>query len=312
MGNPFIVVCDGMDVGLFERLRGTKGLTVHPKSRVSPVELKELLPVVQGLVVRSRTKVTAEIVAQSPKLKFVVRAGEGTDNIHKAACQAKGVRVSNTPGTGSNGAAEHTLALMMTVLRHTALAHRSVMEGRWEKNLFMGMELAQKTVGLIGFGKIGLLVAKRLSGFNPVILFFDPAVTESPLPYAKKISSIEEVFKRSDIVSLHLPLTVKTKGIIGEKFLKSMPPHGIFINVSRGGIVDEKALYGVLSNGQIRGAGVDVFSHEPLEDNSPLRHLNNVVLTPHLGASTEESQKRSGEMVIAQIEEFFSPWPLSQ
>ena len=294
-----------MDAGIFKRLNSLKGLAVHPEPRISMDVLEKLLPRAQGLVVRSRTKVMASLLERAPGLKYVVRAGEGTDNIDKEACGMRGVRVSNTPGANGNAAAEHTLALMMTVLRHTALAHRSVMDGKWEKHLFMGLELAHKTVGLVGLGKIGFLVAKRLSGFDPNILFFDPAVTESPLPYARKLPSMEEVFRASDVVSLHMPLNRETEGMVNASVLKAMPPHAIFVNTSRGGIVDEKALYEVLAAGSIRGAGVDVFSEEPLRADSPLRRLDNIVLTPHLGGSTEEAQVRAGEMALRQMEEFF-------
>ena len=294
-----------MDAGIFKRLHSLKGLAVHPEPRVSMDVLKALLPRAQGLVVRSRTKVTASLLEKASGLKYVIRAGEGTDNIDKTACGMRGVRISNTPGANGNAAAEHTLALIMTVLRHTALAHGSVMDGKWEKHLFMGLELAHKTVGLVGLGKIGLLVAKRLSGFDPNILFFDPAVTESPWPYARKLPSMEEVFRASDVVSLHMPLNRETEGMVNASVLKAMPSHAIFINVSRGGIVDEKDLYEVLAAGRIRGAGVDVFSEEPLRADSPLRRLDNIVLTPHLGGSTEEAQVRAGEMALRQIEEFF-------
>lgn len=256
-------------------------------------------------VIRSATTVDTNFLEQAPNLKYVIRAGEGTDNIDKASCQQKGVKVSNTPGANNNSAAEHAIALMFTVLRKTAYAHQSMMASRWEKSKFTGVELSNKKIGVVGFGRIGNIVAKRLAGFEPEVLFFDPFINESDIPYAKKAETLEEIFSSCDIVTIHVPLVEQTRNLITKDLLEKMPAHAILVNASRGGILNEQDLYDTLKEKKIRGAALDVFANEPLEENSPLRELDNLVLTPHLGASTEEAQVRVGEMVIHQLKEFF-------
>lgn len=302
---PFILVCDGMDKEVFETLTSISEFDVHPEPKNSQDTINELLPKASALIIRSATTVTAETLEKAPNLKLVIRAGEGTDNIDKKACEAKGVKVANTPGANNNSAAEHAVALMMTVLRHTAAADKTMKSGGWDKNKYTGIELSNKKVGIVGFGRIGQIVAKRLQGFEPEVLFFDPFIEKSDLPYAKKAADLKEVFSTCDIITLHTPLMDKTKGMVNAELLNSMPSHSVLINASRGGIVDENALLDVLKNKKIRAAGFDVFATEPLEENSPLRSLENLVLTPHLGASTEEAQLRVGEMAVHQIKEFF-------
>lgn len=302
---PFIVVCDGMDKDVFSTLTQISEIDVHPEPKNSQDTIKELLPKASALIIRSATNVTAETLEAAPNLKLVIRAGEGTDNIDKKACEAKGVKVANTPGANNNSAAEHAIALMMTVLRNTSAADKTMKSGGWDKNKFTGVELSNKKIGIVGFGRIGQIVAKRLQGFEPEVLFFDPFMEKSELPYANKAADLKEVFSTCDIITLHTPLMEKTKGMVNAELLDLMPKHSILVNASRGGIVDEQALLATLKAGKIRGAGFDVFATEPLEENSPLRTLENIVLTPHLGASTEEAQLRVGEMAVNQIKEFF-------
>ncbi len=304
MSKPFIVVSDGMDKGLFNDLCKIDQLNVHPEAKISQESLKNLLPDVEGLIIRSATNVTKELIDSAPKLRYVIRAGEGTDNIDKAYCKEKGIKVSNTPGANNNSAGEHAVALMLTVLRKTAWANQSMKEGKWEKAAFTGNELWKKTVGIVGFGRIGQIVAKRISGFETNTLFFDPLVSRSTST-ATKVDKLEDLFSQSDIISIHVPLIEATKNIVNENLLSKMKPTGILINAARGKIVDEQALYQVLKEKKIRGAGFDVFASEPLENNSPLRELQNIVLTPHLGGSTQEAQFRVGEMAIHQVKEFF-------
>ena len=301
----FIVVSDGFDKKLFNQLLEIEDFEVHPKSKITQEELQKLLPKINGLVIRSATKVTPELLKQAPNLKYVIRAGAGTDNIDKKACAEYGVKVSNTPGANSNSAAEHAVALMMTVLRNTAYAHSSMKNGKWEKAKFTGNELWKKTVGFVGFGRIAEIAAKRIAGFEPKVLFFDPFVEKSELAYASKVESIDDIFKKSDIVTLHLPLMDATKNLITTELLNMMKHDAIFINCARGGIVNEDDLYVHLSEEKIRGAGFDVFAEEPLKENSKLLALDNIVLTPHLGASTEEAQVRVGEMAVVQLKEYF-------
>lgn len=302
---PMILVADGFDKDLFQQLSKHPELNVYPEPKVSQDKLKELLPEVHGLVIRSATTVTAELLKMAPNLKLVIRAGEGTDNIDKVSCEKHGVKVANTPGANNNSAAEHAIALMLSCLRFTAQAHQSMQKGEWDKNSFTGLELSHKTIGIVGFGRIGQIVAKRLSGFEPQVLFFDPTVNRTDIPYAKKTDSLEELFSKCDIVTLHTPLLPQTKNMIDTKLLGLMKKNAILVNAARGGIVDEQALLEVLKKGSIRMAGFDVFSKEPLPAESELRSLPNLITTPHLGASTEEAQVRVGEMVIHQIQEFF-------
>ena len=302
-----IVVADAFDKALFEKLveMGDQHLplTVYSQNPLGQDQLLPLLPKVQGLVVRSATRVTGEMLSCAPQLKLVIRAGEGTDNIDKEACQKRGVKVANTPGANNNSAAEHTIALMMTLLRKTAWAHAHLcQEGGWDKGRFVGRELTGKTVGIVGFGRVGRLVAKRLAGFEAEILFYDPIVP--PIPPYRKEDDIQKLFSSSDIVTLHVPLMPQTRNLVGDGLLNGMKPGAVLINASRGGIVDEEALIRALK-GPLAGAAFDVFATEPLEARSPLRTLDNLIVTPHLGASTEEAQRRVGEMAIHQLREFF-------
>jgi len=302
---PMILVCDGMDKNVFNELCALNDFDVHAKAKNSQDEIKELLPKAHALIIRSATKVNAELLSAAPNLKYVIRAGEGTDNIDKVACAEKGVKVSNTPGANNNSAAEHAIALMMTTLRNTASAHKKMKEGGWDKSLFTGLELADKKVGIVGFGRIGQIVAKRISGFEPKVLFYDPFLESSDISYASKAKDLEEIFSTCDVITLHTPLMDATKNLIGHELLNIMKSNSILINVSRGGIVDENALYDVLKDKKIRGAGFDVFATEPLPADSPLRTLDNLITSPHLGASTEEAQLRVGQMAVHQIQEFF-------
>ncbi len=302
---PFIVVPDGFDKTLFEQLKKSTELEVHPTSKVSQDELKALLPKIDGLIIRSATTINAELLEIATNLKIVIRAGEGTDNIDKTLCAAKGVKVANTPGANNNSAAEQAVALMMSCLRNTPFADKSMHEGKWEKNALTGLELWKKKVGIIGFGRIGQIVAKRISGFEPEVLFYDPVYTDSEFSFAKKSEDLEEIFSTCDIITIHTPLLPQTRGMISREFMSLMKKDAILINCARGGIVDEDALYDILKEKKIRCAGFDVFATEPLPADSKLLELSNLIMSPHVGASTEEAQFRVGEMAVHQIKEFF-------
>ncbi len=302
---PFILVCDGMDQLEFERLQANSNFEVHPNKKNSQDEIRSLLPKVNALVIRSSTNPDKDFIDQAPNLKYIIRAGEGTDNIDKAYCATKGIKVSNTPGANNNSAAEHAIALMMTVLRNTALAHKSMTESRWDKSLYTGLELANKKVGIVGFGRIGQIVAKRLQGFEPDILFFDPFIEKSDIPNSNKATDLNQIFKECDVITIHTPLMDQTKDMINADLMGLMKPSAILVNAARGKIVNEDDLYKILKEKKIRGAGFDVFATEPLPNDSKLRSLDNIILTPHLGASTEEAQVRVGKMSVDQLSEFF-------
>lgn len=301
---PFIVVPDGFDKALFEELKKNSNLEVHPSLKVSQEELKTLLPKVDGLIIRSATTVNAELLALAPNLKIVIRAGEGTDNIDKVLCAEKGVKVANTPGANNNSAAEQAVALMMSCLRNIPFADKTMHEGKWEKNALTGLELWKKKVGIVGFGRIGQIVVKRISGFEPEVYFFDP-ITEKCELNSKKCLDLKQIFSECDIISIHTPLMPQTKGMINAELLGMMKKDAILINAARGGIVDEDALYTILKEKKIRAAGFDVFAVEPLPADSKLLELSNLIMSPHVGASTEEAQFRVGEMAVHQMNEFF-------
>jgi D-3-phosphoglycerate dehydrogenase len=305
MTKPFIVFSDGCDKEIFESISARSELEVYGKPKVTQEELKTLLPKISGLVIRSATKVNKELIDAAPNLKYVVRAGEGTDNIDKAYCATRGIKVSNTPGANNNSAAEHAVALMLSVLRKTSQADASMKRGEWNKDAFTGNELTHKTVGIMGFGRIGQIVAKRISGFEPKILFFDPLVHQSQVNYATKVNSLEELFSQADIITIHTPLLDATKGVVNYALLSKMKATAILINAARGKIVNEADLYEILKSKKIKGAGFDVFANEPLEAESQLKTLENIILTPHLGGSTEEAQFRVGQMAAHQVVEFF-------
>ena len=304
MKPPFLAVTDGMDPKAFDELKKIPQLETHPADRLSREELLSLAPKIQGLVIRSKTAVTADLLEKATALQYIVRAGEGTDNVDKAACRGRGIAVSNTPGANAHSVAEHAIGLMTAVLRKTALAHRSMAEGRWDKKLFTGSELAYKKVGIVGLGKIGRLLAKKLSGFEVALGFFDPFVEDEPSGM-EKASTLEELFSASDIISLHLPSTEETKGLVGKRLLSLMGPQAVLINTARGELVDEEALCEALSSRRIKGAALDVFFREPLAPDSPLRKLDSVVLTPHIAAGTEEAQRRTSFMAVQQLKAFF-------
>ncbi|MCB9092795.1 MAG: hydroxyacid dehydrogenase [Halobacteriovoraceae bacterium] len=307
MSKSFILVCDGMDKKLFSELSSNPKFEVYPEAKNSQETIAEIRKKAHGMVIRSATCPDKEFLQDCPNLKYIIRAGEGTDNIDKAACAELGIKVSNTPGANNNSAAEHALALMMTVLRKTALANTSMHSGKWEKASFTGNELTNKTIGIVGFGRIGQLLAKRLIGFDPKILFFDPIIDTHSVPYdnIQKVHSVEDIFKSADIISIHTPLNNHTRNMVNYQLLSSMKSNAILVNAARGNIVVEEDLVKALKEGKLKGAALDVFSSEPLAETSPLLGIENLVLTPHLGGSTDEAQFRVGEMAVHQLNEFF-------
>ena len=302
---PFVVVADGMHPDVFSPFVESEQLHIHPQCPLSPQELEELLPRLEGLIIRSKTQVTRELLGKTPLLKYVVRAGEGTDNIDKIACQKQGVVVANTPGANNNSAAEHAIALMMTLMRETARADSILKEGGWNKSDFNGREMWKKRIGIVGMGRVGSILAQRLSGFEISTGFYDPFFKGKNPEGFERFRDIRELFSWSDIITLHVPLLEKTKGLVDKNLLSHMRPHALLINASRGGIVDEEALMEHLQDKKMAGAALDVFEREPLPKDSPLRKIPNLVLTPHLGASTDEAQYRVGEAAVHQIKEFF-------
>ncbi len=266
--------------------------------------LVELIRDVDAIIVRSKPKVTRRVIENAPKLKVIGRAGVGLDNIDLEAAKERGIKIVNSPAASSRSVAELAVGLMLTVARKIAFADRKMREGIWAKKQCMGIELEGKTIGIIGFGRIGYQVAKIAKALGMNVLLYDPYPNEERAKeVGGKFVSLEELLKESDVVTLHVPLTESTYHLINEERLKLMKPTAILINAARGAVVDTEALVKALKEGWIAGAGLDVYEEEPLPEDHPLTKLDNVVLTPHIGASTVEAQMRAGVQVAEQIVE---------
>ena len=271
--------------------------------------LIEIIGPYDALVVRSQTQVTARVLAAAHSLQVVGRAGVGIDNIDTDAATERGILVVNAPDGNTISAAEHTIALMMSLARHIPLADRSLRARRWERKRFLGVEVSGKKLGVVGLGRIGQEVARRGRGLNMDVLAYDPYVSQA---HAERLGvtlcDLEPLLMQADFVTLHVPLTAATQGLIGEDELRWMKPTARLVNCSRGGVVDEQALHAALESGQIAGAALDVFAQEPPFE-SPLLDHPHVVVTPHLGASTREAQVAVAVDVARQVLEVLAGRP---
>lgn len=256
---------------------------------------------VDAILVRSATKVDAEALAAAPRLKVVARAGVGLDNVDVKAATQSGVMVVNAPTSNIVSAAELAVALMLAAARHVAPANAALKNGEWKRSRYTGIELYEKTVGIVGLGRIGVLVAQRLSAFGMKVIAYDPYVQAGrAAQMGVRLVGLDELLEQSDFMSVHLPKTPETVGLIGDDELARVRPHLVLVNAARGGIVDEHALYVALKEGRVAAAGLDVFASEPCTD-SPLFEFENVVATPHLGASTDEAQEKAGIAVARSV-----------
>ncbi len=267
----------------------------------SPEDLLKIIPQYHALVIRSATTVSAAVLDAATNLKVVGRAGVGLDNVDIPEATRHGVIVMNTPDGNTISAAEHTLSIMLALARKIPQAHQSLKEKKWDRNKFMGVEMYGKTLGVIGLGRIGWEVAKRARAFEMRILAYDPYATpEKALSVGAELTSIDEILKQADFITVHVPKTKETTNLINAESLKKCKKGVRLINVARGGIYNEADVAEALKTGQVGGAAIDVFSEEP-PTGSPLLDAENVVLTPHLGASTEEAQVNVAEVVAMQI-----------
>jgi D-3-phosphoglycerate dehydrogenase len=255
-----------------------------------------------AIVVRSQTTIDADIIAAATNLKVVARAGVGLDNVDVDAATRHGVVVCNAPQSNIVSAAEHTVALILALARNVPQAHAALTVGRWERSAWTGTELSDKVLGVLGLGRIGTLVSQRCHAFGMRIVAYDPFVAPDRAARigVELLQTVDEVLERADFVTVHLPKTPETLGMIDERRLRMMKPTARIVNVARGGLIDETALAKALREDWIAGAALDVFAHEPLTD-SPLFGLDNVVLTPHLGASTDEAQDKAGLQVAEYV-----------
>lgn len=282
---------------------------VDIKTGLEPEELISVIGDYDALVVRSQTQVTARVIEAGKKLQIIARAGVGVDNIDIDEATRRGIVVVNTPTGNTTAAAEHTIALMFALARHIAQANTMLKSGKWQRNNFMGVELRNKVLGIIGLGNVGSEVARRARGLEMKLIAYDPFVPED---YARnfqvELTTLKSLLKEADFITIHVPLTASTKQIIGSKELALVKPTVRIINTARGGLIDEKALVKAVKEGRVAGAAVDVFSEEPCTS-SILFEEDNIIVTPHLGASTAEAQTMVAEDVAEQIISVFNGHP---
>ena len=294
-----ILVCDKTEADCIERMRAA-GLTVDTNFEITPEELPKLLPAYDGMVVRSRTKVRQPLIDVCPKLKVIVRGGVGLDTIDAEYARSKGITVMNTPKASSASVAELAVGYMFALARSIYKATATMKAEKWEKKSFEGDELGGKTLGLIGIGNIGKEVAKRAAALGMTVVAYDPYVKDAEVV---KLVSLDELLAQADYISLHLPKTKESAGMIGKAQFEKMKTGVRIINCARGGIIDEAALYEALTNGKVAAAAVDVFAEEPPTDWKLLK-LDNVIGSPHIGAATKEAQGRVGAEVADKLIEF--------
>jgi D-3-phosphoglycerate dehydrogenase len=301
-----ILIADSLPQHILSKYDQAKNISVDNKAGISKEELMEILPQYDGLVVRSRTKVTAEVIAKAEKLKVIGRAGAGVDNIDANEATKRGIIVMNTPGGNTIAATEHTLAMMLATMRNIPRANSSLLEEKWDRKTYMGRELFEKTIGVIGLGKIGFGVAKRLSGFDCKLLVYDPIISKDIAnSVGAQLVELDELLEKSDIITIHAPKIPETLDLINKERLQKCKDGVVIVNVARGGIVNEGDLLEALNNAKVSAAALDVYSSEPPTDFTLVKHPN-VVATPHLGASTREAQEKVAEMILVQMLEYFN------
>ena len=284
------------------------GLEVDFRPGMSPDEIKAVIGDYEGLIIRSATKVTNDLLESASRLQVVGRAGIGLDNVDIPAASQKGVIVMNAPDGNATTTAELAVSMMMALSRNIPQATASMKAGKWEKKQFMGRELSGKTFGVIGIGRIGSIAASRAQGLKMKTIAFDPHM---PKEVAEKLGvelvDLDELARRSDVISVHVPLTKETKNLVSTDFFNNMKADALFVDCARGGVCDEVALYEALNAGSIGGAALDVFSHEPTTiKNCPLLGLDNFICTPHLGASTSEAQENVAVAIAEQVADYLN------
>jgi D-3-phosphoglycerate dehydrogenase / 2-oxoglutarate reductase len=295
-----VLVSDQLSAAGIERLR--EHLQVDLRTDLSPEELADVIGEYDALVVRSGTRVDSALLERAENLKVIGRAGIGLDNVDVDAATRQGVLVVNAPQSNVLSAAEHTMALLLAQARNVPQAHNALVGGAWERERWQGVELHGKTLGIVGLGRVGTLVAQRASAFGMRIVAFDPYVAPARAGQmgVELVESVAEICRRADFITIHLPKTPDTTGIIGERELAEVRPGVRIVNTARGGLIDEEALLRALRNGRVAGASIDVFEGEPVTEH-PLFGLPNVVVTPHLGASTAEAQDKAGVAIAEQV-----------
>jgi len=286
-----ILVSDPLSEEGLKILKDVKEFQVEVKTELKPEALKEIIKDYDALIVRSATKVTKDIINASQKLKVIGRAGVGLDNVDLEAATQKGIIVMNTPAGNTISTAEHTMSMILALSRNIPQANASTKKGEWKRSKFMGVEIYNKTLGIVGLGRIGTEVAKRVLSFGMKVVAYDPFLSrEVAESLGVEVAELKDLLTRSDYITVHTPLTEETKHMISTKEFGLMKTGVRIINCARGGIIDEAALLNAVKEGKVSGAAIDVFEKEPLLPDSELLKLDNVITTPHLGASTEEAQ----------------------
>ncbi len=281
------------------------GLEVLERPGMSKEELLETIKDVDAIIIRSATKMTAEVIEAAKNLKLIARAGTGLDNVDIEAANRRGIVVMNCPGGNTVSAAEHTLSMMLSLARNIPQATASMKAGKWEKKKFMGREITGKTLGIIGLGRIGSVVADRAKGLKMRVIAYDPYVNpDQAARMGIEVMSLDELLPQADFITVHVPLTKETRGFINKEVFDKMKDGVMFIHCARGGIVKEDDLYEALKAGKVAGAALDVFEQEPPPEGYPLLQLDNVICTPHLGASTIEAQKNVALAIASQVVDF--------
>ncbi len=282
-----------------------EGIEVDIKGKMTPEELAAVIDNYDGVVVRGATKATAAVFDKVSRTKVIGRAGSGTDNIDKPAATKRGVVVMNTPGGNTVTTAEHAISMMMSLARQIPQATASMKEGKWEKNKFMGTEITDKVLGVVGLGNIGKIVAERGLGLKMVVLGYDPYVSKDDMArLGVEYAALEDIYRRSDFITFHTPLTPETKGMVNAATIAMMKNGVCLINCARGALIVEADLQAALESGKIRGAALDVYPVEPPPTDTPYFKHPNVILTPHLGASTTEAQEKVAVLIAEQICDF--------
>lgn len=299
-----VLICDPISSEGLSQLNKLPELHVDVKTDLSPQELKEVVPEYDIMVVRSKTKVTKEIIQAADSMKLIIRGGVGIDNIDVAAAKERNIEVTNTPEASSISVAELALGLMLALARNIPQAYQSLKDKKWEKKKFVGIEIHGKTLGLIGLGRIGLELAKRAQGLGMRTICSDPYIKkEYAAEHNVELMSLNELLKAADFISIHTPLTSETSNIIDEAQFDKMKQGAFLINTARGGLINEDALFEAIQRGKVAGAAIDVYQQEPPFE-SQLLSLESVIPIPHLGASTKEAQDKVSLQVAQKIMDF--------
>jgi D-3-phosphoglycerate dehydrogenase len=286
-------------------LQECREIEVTDRPGIDAAELATIIGGFEALVIRSGTKVTASLLENAGSLRVIGRAGIGVDNVDVDAASKRGVVVMNTPGGNNVTTAEHTISMMLALARHIPQAHATLQAGKWKRNDFVGVEICGKTLGIIGVGNIGSIVANRAKGLHMKVCAYDPFITpEAAARLGLELVTLDDLYACSDFISVHTPLTKDTKGLVGEPAFAKMKKGVRILNCARGGIVDEPALVAAINSGKVAGAALDVFEQEPPPADHPLLKLPQVIATPHLGASTGEAQLNVAIAIAEQVRDF--------